>query len=86
MTFLPNSLSPDARFPRLARFPALCRWASRLLDVDLDLVRKLNAEGSALGKPAAVVISRRTDAQRAILDSNDVSDGIGRTNRSVLSG
>ena len=62
MTFLPNSLSPDMRFPRLARFPAagpaLCRWASRLLDVDLDLVRKLNADGSTLGKPAAVVISK----------------------------
>jgi undecaprenyl-diphosphatase len=62
MTFLPNSLSPDARFPRLARLgaagPALCRWASRLLEADLDLVRKLNAEGSTLGKPAAVVISK----------------------------
>ena len=62
MTFLPNSLSPDMRFPRLARFPAggpaLCRGASRLLDVDLDLVRKLNADRSTLGKPAAVVISK----------------------------
>ena len=62
MTFLPHSLSPDLRFPRLARFgaagPALCRWASHLLEADLNLVRRLNAEGSALGKPAAVVISK----------------------------
>ena len=61
MTFLPHSLSPDLRFPRLARVPAgsaLCRWASQLLDVDLDLVRKLNAEGSALLRPAAIVISK----------------------------
>ena len=62
MTFLPNSLSPDARFPRLARLgaagPALCRWASRLLEADLNLVRTLNAEGSTLGKPAAVAISK----------------------------
>ena len=62
MTFLPNSLSPNARFPRLARLgvagPALCRGASRLLEVDLDIVRKLNAEGSTFGKPAAVVISK----------------------------
>jgi undecaprenyl-diphosphatase len=57
MTFLPHSLSPQARFPRLARFGA-ARWTSRLLQADMDLVRKLNAQGSTLGKPAAVVISK----------------------------
>ncbi|MFY9655440.1 MAG: phosphatase PAP2 family protein [Methylocystis sp.] len=57
MTFLPHSLSPDARFPRLARF-GVARWTSRLLQADLDLVRKLNAQSSTLGKPAAVVISK----------------------------
>ncbi len=57
MTFLPHSLSPSTRFPRLARFGA-ARWVSRLLQADMDLVRKLNAQGSTLGKPAAVVISK----------------------------
>ena len=57
MTFLPHSLSPSTRFPRLARFGA-ARWISRLLQADMDLVRKLNAQGSTLGKPAAVVISK----------------------------
>ena len=57
MTFLPHSLSPQARFPRLARFGA-ARWISRLLQADMDLVRKLNAQGSTFGKPAAVVISK----------------------------
>ncbi|ARN83474.1 hypothetical protein B1812_07495 [Methylocystis bryophila] len=38
--------------------PALCRCAARFLEADLELVRKLNAEGSALLRPAAVVISK----------------------------
>ena len=62
MTFLPDSLSPDARFPRLARFPAcgpgLCAGAVRLLEIDLDLTRRLSAERSTLGRPAAIVISK----------------------------
>ena len=62
MTFLPHSFSSGARFPRLVRFggagPALCRWTSRLLEADLNLVRMLNAEGSALLRPTAIVISK----------------------------
>lgn len=63
MTFMPQTLAPEARFPNLAKRgllgPRLSFWASKLLDADLAAVHALTTvERSRFGRLCAIAISK----------------------------
>jgi len=63
MTFMPQTLAPEARFPNLAKRghfgPRLSFWASRLLDADLAAVHALTTvQRSRFGSLCAIAISK----------------------------
>jgi undecaprenyl-diphosphatase len=63
MTFVPQSYAPAARFPTTSRFGVagsrLSHWTARVLEADLEAVRKLTAvERSRVGRLCAVAISK----------------------------